>query len=143
MHKELPIDSYHEVIERINDGDSVSDAVKGIMTRKTFYFGLKKYPELGDIYARACEARAEAIFDEILEIADESSNDIEQIDLGDGMVSEKVNHEAIQRSKLRVDARKWALSKMNPKRFGEKLDVTSNDQTLPAPVIIAPNSPSE
>ena len=109
----------------------------------TTFLSRVKIEGLDEHYARACEARAEAIFDEILEIADESSNDIEQIDLGDGMVSEKVNHEAIQRSKLRVDARKWALSKMNPKRFGEKLDVTSNDQTLPAPVIIAPNSPSE
>ena len=135
MHKELPIDSYHEVIERINDGDSVSDAVKGIMTRKTFYFGLKKYPELGDIYARACEVRAERIFEEILEIADDSSGDEIEVNV-DGMVESRQNHEFVQRSKLKIDARKWILSKMQPKKYGDKLDVTSDGNELPAPTII-------
>ena len=50
------------------------------------------------------------MFEEIIEIADESEND---------KVNGVLNSEAIQRSKLRVDARKWALSKMNPKKYGD------------------------
>ena len=32
----------------------------------------------------------------------------------------RVNGEHVQRSKLRVDARKWLLSKIAPKQYGEK-----------------------
>src|ERR1041385_4379143 len=51
-------------------------------------------------YARAREAQADTLADEILDIADDGSNDF----MGD---DEKYNGDAVQRSKLRVDARKW------------------------------------
>lgn len=38
---------------------------------------------------------------------------------------------------------RWKASKRNPRSYGDKLDVTSNEKTLPAPVIIAPNKKSE
>ena len=40
------------------------------------------------------------------------------------------NHNVIQRDRLRVDARKWALSKMNPKKYGDKVDVTSGGEKI-------------
>jgi hypothetical protein len=38
-------------------------------------------------------------------------------------VSAAVNNEAVQRSRLRVDARKWLMSKLMPKKYGEKLEL--------------------
>lgn len=70
-------------------------------------------------YARACEARADALVDEIIEIADDGSGDTYETE--DGIV--KINTEVVQRSKLRVDARKWVAAKMRPKKYGDKLDV--------------------
>ena len=69
-------------------------------------------------YARAREAQADAIFDEILDIADDSSND--WIDTKDG---ERFNAEAAARSRIRIDARKWMAGKLRPKVYGEKVDV--------------------
>jgi len=37
----------------------------------------------------------------------------------------------MQRSRLRVDVRKWALSKMNPKKYGDKVDHTTGGEKLP------------
>ena len=34
-----------------------------------------------------------------------------------------MNNEAVQRSRLRVDARKWLMSKLMPKKYGEKLEL--------------------
>lgn len=56
--------------------------------------------------------------DEILEIADDGTNDA--IETEDGP---RTNQDVISRSRLRVDTRKWMLSKMLPKIYGDKLDL--------------------
>ncbi len=63
--------------------------------------------------------QADALFDEALEIADDASGDW-TVDK-DG--KKGVDHENIQRSRLRVDTRKWAAGKMAPKKYGDKLDL--------------------
>ncbi len=68
-------------------------------------------------YAR--EMQADALFDEALEIADDASGDW-TVDK-DG--KKTLDHENIQRSRLRVDTRKWAAGKMAPKKYGDKLDL--------------------
>ena len=42
---------------------------------------------------------------------------------GDGTVDRVPDAEHVQRSKLRVDARKWLMAKAAPRRYGEKLDL--------------------
>jgi hypothetical protein len=43
---------------------------------------------------------------------------------------EQINHNVIQRNKLQIDARKWMLGKMQPKKYGDKLDVTTDGDKL-------------
>lgn len=74
-------------------------------------------------YARAREIQAEYMFDEIIDIADDGSNDWMEIETKSGRVIEVGNHEHMNRSRLRVDTRKWYLSKVLPKKFGEKTQV--------------------
>lgn len=69
--------------------------------------------------------------EDILEIADNSSQD--EIETPDGRIV--VNNEFIQRSRLRVDTRKWLMAKMKPKVYGDKYDVTSDGKALPAPIL--------
>lgn len=70
-------------------------------------------------YARAREAQMDALAEDILDIADDSRNDI-RVDQ-DG--KEVVDHELVQRSRLRVDSRKWLMSKIAPKRYGDKVEL--------------------
>lgn len=77
-------------------------------------------------YARAREAQAHFLADEILEIADDGSNDWTERQQGEDAIT-VVDHEHIQRSKVRIDARKWLMAKMAPKRYGDKLAVTGAD----------------
>jgi hypothetical protein len=70
-----------------------------------------------DQYARAREAQADALFDEILSIADDGANDSYKDD--EGRV--KVDQDVIARSRLRVDARKWMAGKLRPKVYGDKI----------------------
>jgi hypothetical protein len=100
------------------------------LPRKTFFEWIDGNEQWRNQYARACEARADKMFDEIIEIADDSSQDTIQVDLGGGVIVEKENHEFINRSKVRIDARKWSLAKMMPKKYGDKLDVTSDGEKI-------------
>lgn len=90
-------------------------------------------------YAHACEERAESFIEEILDIADDGTNDWMEEHYPNGDAKGwKENGEAIQRSKLRVEARKWYASKMKPKKYGDKIDVSSDGKALPTPIIALP-----
>lgn len=75
-------------------------------------------------YAHARQVQAEYLLDELIEIADDSSNDYEIVD-----GQERLNQEHIQRAKLRIDTRKWNIEKLAPKRYGAKqqLEHTGSD----------------
>lgn len=77
-------------------------------------------------YARAKEMQSDMLVDEILQIADDGSNDTYKDDDG----REKVDQDVIARSRLRVDSRKWIASKLKPKKYGDKLDLTSDGEKL-------------
>lgn len=75
-----------------------------------------------DQYAHARDMQADALFDQALEIADDVSGDW----LTDKDGKRVVDHENIQRSRLRVDTRKWAAGKMAPKQYGDKIQHTGD-----------------
>lgn len=76
-------------------------------------------------YARAREMQADTLFEEVLDIADDARNDWmeRRADQGTGY---ELNGEHLQRSRLRVDARKWMAGKLRPKVYGDKVDVSGN-----------------
>lgn len=74
------------------------------------------------MYARARMLLTESLVDEIIEISDDKSRDFVQTD--DGL---KVDHDHINRSKLRVDSRKWLASKIAPKLYGDRVALTGAD----------------
>lgn len=86
--------------------------------------------DFAKMYARAKEAQADYLAEEILDIADDGSNDLMTITKGD-MSYEIENKEVTNRSKLRVDARKWIAAKLKPKKYGDKTDITTNGKELP------------
>ncbi len=78
-----------------------------------------RYLAFRERYAYAREAQMDHFADEILEIADSASRDVA---IGaDGKPRFDLQH--IQRAKLRIDTRKWLMTKLAPKKYGDKLDV--------------------
>lgn len=75
-------------------------------------------------YRRARELGFWVLVDDLLDIADDGTNDyVERMGKDGEPAGYALNGEAVARSRLRVDARKWVLSKMLPRFFGEKLDL--------------------
>ena len=111
----------NEVINRISNGESLLNICRDdkMPCRDTICEWLSKDKTFSDKYERAREVRADRIFDEILEIADDSSGDYVKGDEGEIVL----NREAIERAKLKIDARKWILAKMVPKKYSEKMEL--------------------
>lgn len=113
-------DTVKEICLRIMRGESLKAICRDDFMPPNWqvHEWLSGKPDFADRYARACEVRADTIFDDILEIADDNQHDI--VLNPDG--TERLNTDHVQRAKLRIDARKWALAKMQPKKYGDKVD---------------------
>lgn len=104
-------------------------AVEEMPNMSTIFLWIAKHDEFSKQYARATEERAEAYVEEIFEIADDARNDFMEDQYLKGKTpGYQLNGENIQRSKLRVDTRKWYASKVKPKKYGEKLDIKAESE---------------
>lgn len=79
-------------------------------------------PRFADKYREAKRFQAELMAEDVIDIADNGTNDT-QLDANGKVIT---NQDVIQRSKLRVDARKWVASRLLPKIYGDSLKVDNN-----------------
>lgn len=112
-----------DICTRMAEGMSISKITKidGMPHMSSIFLWLsdKAKPEFSEMYARAREMRAEHIFEESLDIADDTDDTLKD---KDGKVI-GANHAKVQRDRLRVDTRKWFLAKLDPRRYGERQQV--------------------
>jgi hypothetical protein len=91
------------ILQLIEEGKSLRKACKEKDVKApTFMLWVREDPALAEQYAQAREAGLEKMAEDIIDISDRENADP-------------------QRDRLRVDARKWLLSKMMPKKYGDKL----------------------
>jgi hypothetical protein len=113
-----------EVCDRLAKGESLRQICKDshLPDEKTIrYWAAKADHPFSAQYSVAREVGYLSMADELLEIADDGSNDWMVREGKDGEPSWILNGENIQRSRLRVDTRKWVVSKMLPRIFGDKV----------------------
>lgn len=113
------------ICQRLAEGESLKAICDGddMPAQSTVFKWLSEQQTFSERYARAREAQADALFDEILTIADDGRNDwIELKDEENENRGWRENGEALRRSQLRVDARKWMAAKLRPKKYGEKVE---------------------
>lgn len=143
-----PTDYTPELAEEICD--AVATSSKGLRQlckehdnwpcADTIFHWRKTHKEFSDLYAQAKKCQIEALIDEILEIADDTSNDtIIKVD-EEGNEKMVCNSEWINRSRLKVDTRKWLAAKLCPRLYGDKdervtlkfpIDLTKGSALLP------------
>lgn len=95
--------------------------------KRVFIDWVNNDENLRNRYTYAREDREEHIFEEILAIADDGKNDY----CMDKEGKVYMDHEHVQRSKLRIDARKWMLAKMRPNKYGDSAKVDLNSGGKP------------
>jgi hypothetical protein len=95
----------------------------------TIYRMIAEEPFFREIYMRARESAAHTLFDQMIDIADDSSADL----LDDGTP----NNAAIARARLQIDTRARVAGKLAPRVYGERIEalastvnVTNNNLTI-------------
>ncbi|WP_035977455.1 hypothetical protein [Bradyrhizobium sp. th.b2] len=115
------------ICDRMAEGESLRTICKDedMPARSTVFLWLAAHKEFSDLYARAVDARAHLLAEEILEISDDGRNDTYKDDEGNVMT----DHDVIARSRLRVDSRKWLAARLAPRKYGDKItqEVTGAD----------------
>lgn len=121
--------TFKRVIKEISTkGHSLRQVLrnKDMPSSQTFYKWLKDDEIKSKQYARACYDRADKIFDEIIELADATDS----ASYMDKNGNPRTDWGKVQRNRLQIDARKWSLSKMMPKKYGDKLDLTTEGEKI-------------
>lgn len=111
------------IIEGMNLRDICARDDMPAMT--TLFRWLRQNEDFQTQYAQAKEDQAEIMVSDMLTIADDGSQDYYD---DDG--KKKLNNECVQRSKLRVETRKWAISKFKPKVYGDRI-IHAGDEDAP------------
>ena len=128
-----------EICIRLGLGESLREICRDehMPDKSTVMRWLASHQEFRDQYAGAREAQADYFAEEILEIADDGTNDWMERQNGDGTTYEVENREVLNRSRLRVDTRKWLMARMAPKKYGDKItqEVTGADGAPLVPII--------
>ena len=116
--KEAAID---RILKAVSSGISLKKACKvekGI-NRPTFYDWMNKDDALADKYARARKQGWACMADELVDIIHNTEPQSEHVQL----------------TKLEVDTKKWLLSKMLPKTYGDKQEVEHKGTAISVNVV--------
>lgn len=136
------------ICERLACGESMRSISRddGMPAMSTLFKWLREHDEFSQQYAKAKEESADALVEDMLDIADNQvgnpliGEDGEPVKNADGYVMTSVDGPAVAHAKLKVDTRKWAASKLKPKKYGEKIQqehsgevITKIERTIVSP----------
>lgn len=131
------------ICARLAKGDSLRAIcnTEGMPARSTVVDWIIKDKEgFSAQYTRARDIGLDEMADELFDIADDSTRDTVMDENG----NERTNSEVVARSRLRVDTRKWYLSKLAPKKYGDRItQEVVGDGGGPVKVVSADMTPQD
>ena len=115
-------ETFNDILYEIEQGNSLISILrrKEFPSTATFYQWLEADEDKAKRYVRACEIRADVIFEDIIDIADHSDEDHTPF----------TGANVVQRDRLKIDARKWIVAKLHPKKYSDRVyqDITTHQQ---------------
>ena len=123
-------DAVMRICEEISIGASLTETLNkyGAVSVPSFHYWLKKNPEFKDMYTVAQKHREQFFFDEIIRIAgSEEPTAVKKY--RNGELYETIVRDNVESRRLKINALKWCLGKMNPNKYGEKVIVDNETQT--------------
>lgn len=111
-----------DICARLATGEPLVRICKdgGMPNVVTVYRWLAAHEDFRNMYARAREDQADTLADEIIAISDEYVKAQKTTKKANGD-EEVVTGDAVERSRLRVEARKWVAAKLKPRKYGDAM----------------------
>lgn len=126
-----------QICTQLTEGVSLRSicAAPGMPSVGGFLGWVSKNPKLAEQYARARALCMDAIAEQILEIADTPMLGVKRVTKPDGV--ETTEGDMTDHRKLQIDARKWLLAKLAPKKYGDKIETTlKGDPGAPVQLVV-------
>lgn len=119
------------IFERIIHGEGIAEICRDddMPDKSTVFRWLAKDKAFCDRYARVKAISADHMAEEMLDIADNAENDWMKRNGKEDEDYWQSNGEHIQRSRLRIDTRKWLMAKLKPKKYGDKLALAGDEDS--------------
>lgn len=112
--------------------------MEGMPNADSVYVWLIRHKEFAEMYTRAREDQADALADEIVEIADEQPELVQVYDKDGKLVEVKIDSALLAWQRNRMDARKWTAAKLKPRKYGERQILAGDADN---PLEVKQNSP--
>lgn len=116
------------IIEQMVEGKSLREicAQDGYPSMYAFLRLVAADPEVETVYRAAAELRADGLFEKMMAVASTpmQGEKTKTTESDDGVKTETTTGDMVEHRKLQVDTLKWALARMNPKKYGDKVDMT-------------------
>ena len=112
------------VLEAIANGASLSSALKAVQPAPSYAWAkrqLRENPALRAAYEDAVEDRADRLAEELIELADTPMPE---------HLEGKERSAWVQHLRVRIDTRKWAASKLKPRTYGDRVDVSMTETRI-------------
>lgn len=123
---ELTPELKEDIVQRTAAGELLKHILndENMPTRMTIKREQDRDPEFAEAMKAARQVAADIYVEEMMEIADDATEDVRP----DGTI----NYELVARSKLRIDQRRWTASRLDPARYGDKVqtDITSGGEKI-------------
>lgn len=126
-----------EICERLTGGESLRSICRDdtMPPQSVVFQWLSKNESFAVQYARARQFWAETEFERMMEISDTVQIG-EKVKVNSNGETETVTGDMTEHRKLQIDTRKWALARMSPKRYGDKLQHANQDGDGPPEFIV-------
>lgn len=126
VRREMDPEVIDGVLTAIAEGSTVTAAAAQFMIKpEKFHSWVMRDPLLTERYEEARKIQAEMMLDEMIQISDDGGND--KIHDDNGRV--RVDYDVVQRSRLRLEQRRWHMSKVNPHKFSDKMQIDQKIET--------------
>lgn len=134
-------EAFERMCKYIAEGNSLNSALRqdNVPAKNTFFKWIdhtrhvepseeliKECNDRLNQYTRARNDMADTLFDELIDLA-EDRKDVQYVD-ENGSV--RVDSGAVAAKRLEFQAKQWSLSKMQPKKYGDKMDLTSGGEKI-------------
>lgn len=100
---------------------------EGMPALSTIFLWMREHPEFSEQYVTSKSESADARLEQLDDLGDEAIELAQSVD-------PKASSAVVQAVKLKADNIKWTMSKLKPKKYGDKLDLTSDGKALPTPI---------
>ena len=110
--------------------ETICKEIESAPSARTVYRLIEADEELCQRYARAKKAQLQVLADQIVDLAD-TDRICEKITIKADGSREVTILDQVDRTRLQIDSRKWLLSKLDPKKYGDKMQVGGDPNGVP------------